>query len=133
MSDVELVLEHGEEEMTGPEFPKTVEVTVEYLTALRKEVGRHIDPDTAEAIRHHANIFDPYYDFPNLPEEYHSVDKECFARAPGSEIWIHFSDLPEGIAQKIYDRYTSQTTKLPWDEEEVSDAEIEEFVALATA
>ena len=26
----------------------TVEVTVEYLKALRKEVGRHIDPDTAE-------------------------------------------------------------------------------------
>ena len=37
----------------------TVEVTVEYLEALRKEVGRHIDPDTAEVDWVYAQVLDP--------------------------------------------------------------------------
>ena len=44
----------------------TVEVTVEYLEALRKEVGRHIDPDTAEVDWVYAQVLDPYGDARDL-------------------------------------------------------------------
>jgi len=47
---------------------RTVEVTAEYLDALRKAVGLQINPETAEVAWTFANTFDPYGDDPNLPE-----------------------------------------------------------------
>ena len=47
----------------------TVEVTVEYLRALRRAVGLQIDPETAEVESIYAQTLDPYGDEPDLPEE----------------------------------------------------------------
>src|SRR5260370_15874824 len=53
-----------EEARTKPNKKRigTVEVTVDYLTALRREVGRHIDPETAEVDWTMSYIVDPYDD-----------------------------------------------------------------------
>jgi hypothetical protein len=42
----------------------TIEVTKKYLDALRKAVGLHIDPDTAEVEWTYSYTVDPYGYFP---------------------------------------------------------------------
>jgi hypothetical protein len=83
---------------------RTVEVTVKYLRALRRAVGRHIDPDTAEVDWIYAQILDPYGDYPSLPEECYQVGREYFARSPGSNVWISFGDLPGATIDRLWKR-----------------------------
>ena len=83
----------------------TVEVTVEYLKALRKEVGRHIDPDTAEVDWVYAQVLDPYGDGRDLPEESQQVGRDYFARSPGSNLWIWFHDLPDATADRLLEKH----------------------------
>jgi hypothetical protein len=80
----------------------TVNVTVKYLNALRQAIGRHIDPETAEVWWTYAHTVDPYYDFPNLPEEWQQLGREYFARSPGSKVWISFGDLPEATRDALW-------------------------------
>ena len=83
----------------------TVEVTVEYLEALRKEVGRHIDPDTAEVDWVYAQVLDPFGDGRDLPEEFQQVGRDYFARSPGSNLWIWFHDLPDATADRLLEKH----------------------------
>jgi len=87
---------------------RTVEVTVEYLNALRKAVGLHIDPETAEVEWTYAQTLDPYGDGLDLPEEYRCVGREYFARSPGSDIWISFDDLPKGVREALWKKHQSK-------------------------
>jgi hypothetical protein len=82
----------------------TVKVTMEYLNALRKVVGLTIDPANAEVEWTYAHTLDPYGDDPDLPEEYQQVGREHFARSPGSDIWIHFGDLPNATRDALRGR-----------------------------
>jgi len=52
---------------------------------------------------------DPYnvLDEWELPEEFHQVGREYFARAPGSDVWVHFSDLPDAVGERIWARLRS--------------------------
>ena len=86
----------------------TVEVTVEYLDALRKAVGLQIDPETAEVERLYAWTADPYGDYPALPEEYRCVGREYFARSPGSNVWVNFQDLPEANRDALWEKHKSK-------------------------
>ena len=79
----------------------TVNVTVKYLDALRKAVGLHIDPKTAEVEWIYAQTLDPYGDDPSLPKEYRQVGREYFARSPGSDVWIWVGDLPEATRDAL--------------------------------
>jgi hypothetical protein len=72
----------------------TVKVSAEYLCALRKEVGLHIDPQTAIVEWTYAQTLDPYGDDPDLPDEYWQIGRAYFARSPGSDVWVCFYDLP---------------------------------------
>ena len=85
-----------EEARTKPNKKRisTVEVTVDYLKALRREVGRHIDPETAEVHGVYAEVCNPYNDKLDLPVEAQCVGRDYFARSPGSKVWIWFHDLP---------------------------------------
>jgi hypothetical protein len=84
----------------------TVEVTVEYLTTLRREVGRHIDPDTAEVDWAYAQVLDPYDDDPDLPLELQQTGREYFARYPGrGNLWIRFSDLPNATHDQLLKKH----------------------------
>ena len=86
---------------------QTVEVTLEYLDALRREVGRHIDPATAEVDWIYAQTLDPYGDNPNLPEECQQVGRAYFARAPGGT-WICFYDLPKATRDALWAKHKSK-------------------------
>jgi hypothetical protein len=73
--------------------------------SIRKEAGRNIDPTTAEVDWIYAQTLDPYGIDPDLPEEYQQVGREYFARAPGSDIWVLFDDLPEATRTALWDRH----------------------------
>ena len=60
----------------------------------RKRVSRLIRKATEVEWRY-AQTLDPYGVYPDLPEECQQVGREYFARSPGSDIWVHFHDLPE--------------------------------------
>jgi hypothetical protein len=48
---------------------------------------------------------DPYGVWPEPPEEYQQVGREYFARSPGSEVWVHFSDLPEATRDALWKKH----------------------------
>lgn len=77
----------------------------EELLAMRKEAGRLIDPETAEVSWSYAQTMDPYGIHPELPEEYRQVGRGYFARAPGSEIWVHFHDLPASTRDELWRKH----------------------------
>jgi hypothetical protein len=92
---------------TGEDVP-TVEVTMEYLDALRKAVGVHIDAETAEVHWTYGQTLDPYGDDPDLPEECQQVGRDYFASSPGSDVWINFGDLPEATRTKLWQKHRSK-------------------------
>ena len=67
-----------------------------------------IDPDTAEVNWHYAQTLDSYGVDPNLPEECRQIGREYFARSPGSDIWVHFHDLPEETRDVLWERHESK-------------------------
>jgi hypothetical protein len=76
-------------------------MTKKQWLAIRKEAGLQIDPETAEVRCIYTNIFDPY-------GIYHLRDvclgTDCFARAPGSNIWVLFRDLPDETRRALEER-----------------------------
>jgi hypothetical protein len=80
------------------------ELTVEQWLAIRKEAGLHIDPETAEVMWTYAQTCDPYGIDPDLPEELKQIGREYFARAPGSDVWVSFGDIPESIRKALRER-----------------------------
>ena len=47
---------------------------------------------------------DPYGIHPDLPKEARQVQRNYFARSPGSEVWVHFGDLPEATRKILSDK-----------------------------
>jgi hypothetical protein len=96
-------------ELSEPENElRTVRVRLEYLDALRKAIGLHINPDTAEVYWTYAKTIDPYDDDPNLRGEYQQIGREYFARSPGSDLWIWFGDLPEATRDILWEKHRSK-------------------------
>ena len=92
----------GTEMTNKSQLKNTVEITIEYLDALRRAVGLQIDPETAEVDWAYRETLDPYGDGIDLPEEYRGhVGRAYFARSPGSDIWIAFCDLPEATRNAL--------------------------------
>jgi hypothetical protein len=75
---------------------------IQEFRAKRKEAGLKIDPKTAEVLWVYAQTLDPYGIDSELPEECQQVGREYFARSPGSDIWISFSDLPAGVTDALW-------------------------------
>jgi hypothetical protein len=82
----------------------------EQWLAIRKEAGLKIDPETAEVDWKYRQTLDPYgiRDEWELPEEFHQWGREFFARSPGSDVWVHFSHLPDGVEEKLWTKLSSQ-------------------------
>ena len=80
---------------------------IEKWLAIRKEEALKIDPETAEVDLAYAPPSDPYgvMDQWESPPELQDFDElgepAFFARAPGSDIWVWFGDLPEEIQDKL--------------------------------
>jgi hypothetical protein len=83
---------------------------IEQWLAIRKKAGLKIDPETAEVDWSYEQTLDPYglLDEWELPEEFHQVGREYWARAPGSDVWVHFSDLPDTVREKLWARHRSR-------------------------
>ncbi len=79
---------------------------VEKWLAIRKEAGLKIDPETAEVDWDYGLDLDPYGIGPELPEEHRQIGRQRFARSPGSEIWVHFSDLPEATREVLWKKHS---------------------------
>ena len=60
----------------------------------------------------YAQTLDPYgvLDEWELPEEFHQVGREYFARAPGSDVWVGFGDLPEQTLERLRQRGQSASS-----------------------
>ena len=76
----------------------------------RRAAGLLIDPSTAEIYWEYAYFFDVYGDgLPLLPLE-EQVGRAYFARAPGSDIWVSFRDLPGATRDAIRERFRANPT-----------------------
>jgi hypothetical protein len=73
--------------------------------AIRKEAGLHIDPETADVMWDYGQTLDPYGVDPDLPPELCQVGREYFARAPGSDVWVLFDDLPSATRQALWGKH----------------------------
>jgi hypothetical protein len=83
------------------------EFNVEQWLASRKEAGLKIEPETAEVCWEYAQVADPYGVRSDLPEECQQVGRAYFARSPGSDIWVHFHDLPDDTRNALWERHRS--------------------------
>jgi hypothetical protein len=83
-------------------------LNVEEWLAIRKQEGLKIDAGTAEVTWHYAQTLDPYGVCPDLPEECQCIGREYFARSPGSDIWVHFGDLPDEVREALWQRDESK-------------------------
>ena len=92
--------------MTEPETTEERFVTIplKTLDAFRREIGRHINPETAELWWEYGHGVDPYGDIPDLPDSSVCIGRVYFAKAPDSEFWISFGDLPKDVVAAIWKR-----------------------------
>jgi hypothetical protein len=75
---------------------------------IRKDEGHRIAADTAEVSWTYANGFDPYHVIPDLPAQCVAIGREFFARAPGSDIWVWFGDLPDATRERLWSMRASK-------------------------
>jgi hypothetical protein len=68
----------------------------------KKELGKLIDPATAEAMWTYRQILDPY-GVERVPPEFDCVGRLYFFRNPGSE-WVWEGDIPEATLTRLRER-----------------------------
>ena len=51
---------------------------------------------------------DPYGVCPDLPAECQQVGREYFARAPESDVWVWFGDLPPEVSRALWVRFENE-------------------------
>src|SRR5262249_55508215 len=85
---------------------KTITITWEQFRALLKIAGQQIDPTTAEVEWWYALTLDPYGVWENMPEECQQVGREYFARAPGTNVWVNFGDLPKATRDTLWNKHS---------------------------
>jgi hypothetical protein len=85
--------------------------------AIRKKAGRKINPATAEIMWKYGYAFDvyeigsgPFLDFQQLQRNY-------FARSPGSDIWVFLYDLPTATRHALWKKHGAKLTFRLQDEE----------------
>jgi hypothetical protein len=71
--------------------------------AVCKEAALKIDPNTAEVLWRYGNVCDPYGLLPSLEMD-DVVGRNYFARAPDSDVWVSFDDLPDEVCQALHSR-----------------------------
>jgi hypothetical protein len=78
---------------------------VEQFLVEREVAGAALDPATAEVASSYGRILDPYgVNTDDLSAEPQCVGRIYFARAPGSDLWISFYDLPNETAKVLWAR-----------------------------
>jgi len=86
----------------------TVRIRWKKFQALLKIAVQQIDPATAEVMWEYGQTLDPYGVWENMPEEYQQIGREYFARAPGTDVWVNFGDLPEATRDTLWNKHSSK-------------------------
>jgi hypothetical protein len=81
-------------------------LTVGQWLVIRKEEGLKIDPETAEVDWDYGWMEDPYCLHPDI--ELDQVERQYFARSPGSDVWVWFGDLPDATASALWEKHSSK-------------------------
>src|SRR4051812_12192426 len=81
----------------------TVNEDIEMWVAIREEAAKSINPATAKVIWQYGQIVNPYGLEPN-PDDADCIGRNYFARAPGSDVWVSFHDLPESVVDELWKR-----------------------------
>ena len=53
----------------------------------------------------YADGLDPYGVIRDFPKALLQVGRIYFARAPGSDIWVEFGDLPESVREELWEMH----------------------------
>ena len=80
-------------------------IDVGQFLAIRKAEGLKIDPRTAEVDWCYAQVLDPYGIYDDLSPEEYCVGRAYFARAPESDIWVSFYDLPHDTREALWEAH----------------------------
>jgi hypothetical protein len=80
----------------------TPQIPVTEWLALRKGAATKIDPETAEVMWAYGYTLDPYGVCADLPDELKQSGREYSTRSPGSEIGVHFGDLPDEVHKRLW-------------------------------
>src|SRR5262245_35256537 len=93
-----------------PEAEVMTDEEAQAWLAIRKEAGRKIDPETAEVMWEYGQELDPYGigREKDIPRALRSINRQHFARSPGSDVWVHFCDLPDATRDALYQKHKSR-------------------------
>src|SRR4051794_12125572 len=81
---------------------------VQQWVEIRKAEGLKIDPETAEVDWAYRYTTDPCGVEKDLPDQCKQIGREWFARAPGSDIWVSFHDIPTALIPALRQRADKQ-------------------------
>ena len=73
--------------------------------AIRKKAGRKIDPETAEIMWKSGYALDPYRIGSRSLQAYQQLQRNYFARSPGSDTWVFFYDLPTATRHALWKKH----------------------------
>jgi hypothetical protein len=73
--------------------------------AIRKKAGRKINPETAEIMFEYGYALDPYGIGSRFSQAYQQLQRNYFARSPGSDIWVFFYDLPTATRHALWEKH----------------------------
>jgi hypothetical protein len=79
------------------------QIEAEREREFRKAAGLKIDPETAEVFSNYGQVLDPY-GLCDLTDEENCIGRNYFARAPGSDVWVWFGDLPDTVRDRLWAR-----------------------------
>jgi hypothetical protein len=86
---------------TDETMDRSEAVTVQEWLAIRKEAGLKIDPETAKVFWEWGLVLDPYGVL-EIEEDGRCIGRSYFARAPESDIWVSFHDVPTEIVTRLW-------------------------------
>ncbi len=78
---------------------------VHWWLTMRKRAALSIDPETAQVMWAYTDLTDPYGVNPPGPGEHRTRGRAFFARAPRSEIWVSFFDLPDATRDALWRKH----------------------------
>jgi hypothetical protein len=77
--------------------------------AIRKKAGRKINPETAEIMYKHGYALDPYeIGLRGSSPVCQQLQRNYFARSPGSDIWVFFYDLPTATRHALWKKHRAK-------------------------
>jgi hypothetical protein len=99
---------------TGKTETRTGNIPVEIWHELLQIAGRQIDPKTAEVDSEWCQMVDPNGIYSDSPPEGGCIGRLDFARAPGTELWILFDDLPAATCEALRKRARDSDPEDEW-------------------